>query len=58
MTCNHCKETAMNAIEDCQGVEKVEIDLESGKALITGSTIDKKEIMASINSVGFSASKL
>jgi uncharacterized membrane protein YraQ (UPF0718 family)/copper chaperone CopZ len=58
MTCNHCKETAKNAIEDCQGVEKVKIDLESGKALITGSTIDKKEIMASINSVGFSASKL
>ena len=58
MTCNHCKETAMSAIEDCQGIEKVEIDLESGKTMISGKTIDEKEIIESINSVGFSVSKL
>ena len=58
MTCNHCKETAKNAIEDCHGVDKVSIDLESGKAILTGSKIDEKEIMSSINDVGFSASKL
>ena len=58
MTCNHCKETAMSAIEDCQGIEKVEIDLESGKTMISGKTMDEKEIIESINSVGFSVSKL
>ena len=58
MTCNHCKETATNAIEDCQGVEKVEVDLDSGKAMVHGKLIDEQEIIESINSVGFSVSKL
>lgn len=58
MTCNHCKETAMDAIQTCDGVEKVSIDLESGQTLISGSTINEQEIIESINSVGFSVSKL
>ena len=58
MTCNHCKETAMEAIQTCNGVEKVTIDLESGQAIIDGKSIDEQEIIESINSVGFSVSKL
>ena len=58
MTCNHCKETAMEAIQTCHGVEKVTIDLESGQAIINGKPIDEQEIIESINSVGFSVSKL
>ena len=33
MTCNHCKKTATEAIESCNGVENVNIDLETGKPL-------------------------
>jgi len=58
MTCNHCKETAMEAIQTCNGVEKVTINLESGQAIIDGKSIDEQEIIESINSVGFSVSKL
>lgn len=58
MTCNHCKETATEAINSCHGVEDVSIDLESGQALISGKNIDEKEIITSINSVGFSVSNL
>ena len=58
MTCNHCKETAMEAIQTCNGVEKVTIDLESGQAIINGKPIDEQEIIKSINNVGFSVSKL
>ena len=58
MTCNHCKETATEAINSCHGVEDVSIDLESGQALINGKNIDEKEIITSINSVGFSVSNL
>ncbi|RCL87269.1 hypothetical protein DBW61_01115 [bacterium] len=58
MTCNHCTETATEAINSCHGVEDVSIDLESGQALISGKNLDEKEIITSINSVGFSISNL
>jgi len=58
MTCNHCKETVMDAIEICDGVEETKIDLESGQTLINGTAINEQEIIESINGVGFSVSKL
>tara|TARA_B110000263_G_scaffold190828_1_gene168623 strand:- start:527 stop:1774 length:1248 start_codon:yes stop_codon:yes gene_type:complete len=58
MTCNHCKETVMDAIQSCDGVEEVKIDLESGQTLIDGTTINEQKIIESINGVGFSVSKL
>ena len=58
MTCNHCKETATEAIQNCDGVEKLTIDLETGNTLIYGQLIDESQIIESINSVGFSVSKL
>ena len=58
MTCNHCKETATEAIQNCDGIEKVVIDLKTGNTLIYGKSIDETQIVKSINSVGFSVSKL
>jgi len=58
MTCNHCKETATESIQSCDGVEKVMVDLDTGSALIYGKSIDETQIINSINSVGFSVSKL
>jgi len=40
------------------GVEKVDIDLDSGQAIIKGSNLNQDEILNSIKSVGFSISKL
>ena len=57
MTCNHCKQTATEAIEGCSGVEKVDINLDSGTANIHGKKIDDNEIISAIKSVGFSISK-
>ncbi len=58
MTCNHCKETATEAIQSCEGIDKVVIDLETGNTLIYGQSINETQIIESINSVGFSVSKL
>ena len=41
MTCNHCKETATEAIKSCEGIEKVVIDLETGNTLIYGFSINE-----------------
>tara|TARA_B100000900_G_C20537900_1_gene699144 strand:- start:64 stop:1275 length:1212 start_codon:yes stop_codon:yes gene_type:complete len=58
MTCNHCKQTATEAIQNCKGVKSVDVYLESGEAVIFGDSLDLKEIFNSIASVGFSASKM
>ena len=54
MTCNHCKETVMDAINACDGIKDVKINLESGQTFIYGNALDKKQIFTSINNVGFS----
>ena len=54
MTCNHCKETVMDAINSCDGIKDVKINLESGQTFIFGNALDKKQIFTSINNVGFS----
>ena len=57
MTCNHCKQTATEAIESCNGVKKVDIDLDSGTANVYGNEISDGEIISAIKSVGFSIKK-
>ena len=57
MTCNHCKETAKEAILSCKNINAVKINLESGQALIYGNNIIEKDIIAVINDCGFSVGK-
>ncbi len=57
MTCNHCKETAEEAINGCNNVKELKINLESGQALIYGSNLVEKEIISAINNAGFSVGK-
>ena len=54
MTCNHCKETVLEAINACDGINDIKINLESGQTYIFGSGINKEKIFQSINNVGFS----
>ncbi|MGP4081455.1 copper chaperone CopZ [Pseudalkalibacillus sp. R45] len=32
MTCNHCKQAVTNALQELEGVTRVEVDLDKGKA--------------------------
>jgi len=58
MTCNHCKETVHEAIINCEGVDKTNIDLASGNVEIYGKNINSKKIIDSITNVGFSIGKI
>ena len=58
MTCNHCKETVHEAIINCEGVEKTNIDLASGNVEIYGKDINSKKIIDAITNVGFSIGKI
>ena len=54
MTCNHCKETVHEAINECDGISDIRINLESGETYIYGNNLNKQHIITSINNVGYS----
>jgi uncharacterized membrane protein YraQ (UPF0718 family)/copper chaperone CopZ len=58
MTCNHCKETVTEAINTCDGIQDVTINLESGETFIYGNNLNKQQIISSINNVGYSIGKI
>ena len=57
MTCNHCKETVLDAINSCDNITDVKINLDSGETFIYGTNFNEHKIITSINEVGFSIGK-
>lgn len=53
MTCNHCKANVENEIKSMDGVEAVQIDLSSGKVIISGDGIDLNQVKTGIESIGY-----
>jgi len=53
MTCNHCKANVENSVKEAQGVEEVNVDLITGKVIITGDNIDIDKIKSGIESIGY-----
>jgi len=53
MTCNHCKANVENNLSAIQGIENIEIDLESGKVKMSGDRIDLKEVQSKVESIGY-----
>lgn len=54
MTCNHCRNNVEKALSKVEGVEKVEVDLPSGRATIYGKA-DKGTLVKTVESIGFEA---
>lgn len=57
MTCNHCRANVEKVIKTCDGVEEVVVDLQSGKAKVTGENLDKSAIIKAIEDIGFKANE-
>jgi copper chaperone CopZ len=55
MTCNNCAHSVTSAIYEVSNVENVNVDLASGKTMITGNDINIDEVVESITSSGYSA---
>jgi copper chaperone CopZ len=58
MTCNHCKEIVTEAIKACDRIQDVTMNLESGETFIYGNNLNKKQIITSINNVGYSIGEI
>ncbi len=55
MTCSHCVESVRRALAESIGVESVEVDLRGGSAVVRGRSIRGGELIAVVESLGFSA---
>ena len=54
MKCEHCKEKVINALEKIDNVEKIKIDLNSGKTIIYyKNSLDMDTISKEINKLGY-----
>lgn len=53
MTCNHCKANVENNLTTIEGIDNIEIDLESGKVKMTGEDINLNEVKDKVESIGY-----
>jgi hypothetical protein len=53
MTCNHCKANVQNNLSTIQGIENIEIDLESGIVKMSGEEINLEEVKSKVESIGY-----
>ena len=54
MKCEHCKEKVINTLEKIDNVEKIKIDLNSGKTIIYyKNSLDMDIISKEINKLGY-----
>jgi len=55
MTCNHCVGAVKRALEQTPGVKEAEVDLKSGRALVSGDEIEAQVLVDKIKQLGYDA---
>lgn len=58
MSCSHCAEAVLRALESSPGVLSASVDLKSGRAIVAGSGIDEKSVSEAIEALGYRVSSI
>lgn len=53
MTCNHCKANVESNLAAIEGINNIEIDLDSGKVKMSGEGIDLDLVKSKVESIGY-----
>jgi len=53
MTCSHCAESVRRALVHCAGVRSVEVDLNGGRAVVSGHSLQPEQLVAAVSEEGF-----
>ena len=54
MSCNHCKMSVTNALKSIDGIQDVQVDLETGNVKFEQTKpVDRKTVEETINRIGF-----
>jgi copper chaperone len=53
MTCEHCVRSVTEEVADVAGVERVEVDLASGRLVVHGTGVDDAAVRAAVDEAGY-----
>lgn len=53
MTCSHCVASVTEEVSEVAGVERVDVELESGRVVVKGDSIDDAAIRAAVDEAGY-----
>lgn len=55
MTCTHCRNSVRRALLECSGVASAQVDLKSGKVLVTGRGLVAEALVSAVENLGYPA---
>ncbi len=55
MTCGHCKAAVTNEVEQVDGVNQVDVDLDSKRVVVRGENVSDDALRAAIREAGYEA---
>lgn len=55
MTCSHCAESVRRALTESAGVRSAEVNLASGRAVVTGDDLNREQLVAAVTGLGYAA---
>ena len=55
MSCDHCKHAVSSEVSKVEGVESVDVDLETKLVVVHGSELDDGALRAAIDEAGYEA---
>jgi len=53
MTCAHCVLSVREEVQEVDGVRAVDVDLASGRMVVTGDTVDAAAVRAAVEEAGY-----
>ena len=53
MTCEHCRTAVSNEVLRVEGVEGVDVDLEAGRVLVSGRSVDDEAVRTAVEEAGY-----
>jgi copper chaperone CopZ len=56
MTCSHCVASVREEVSELAGVDSVDVDLASGRLVVTGTGLDDAAVHAAVNDAGYEVS--
>ncbi len=55
MTCSHCSNTVERGLKEASGVSSARVDLDSGRAVVTGARLDGEALCRIVRGLGYEA---
>jgi copper chaperone len=57
MTCDHCVASVTEEVSEVAGVERVDVDLASGRMVVAGDGFTEQQISAAVADVGYEVTR-